>query len=177
MSTATTAPGLKPRRRILAITLGAIVVVLALSFLARALENKTSSEASPAEGIFERTNITRNDLGIASLDEDGALTKAARAYAESIARSGVFDHVDAEGRDPQQRAERAGYKGAAVVLENLASGNGEPDARVVMASWLASQPHRENLLSSDATDLGVACATSASGFVCVQELGAKAIAK
>ena len=176
MTTGGASQGLRLSRRTLGIALGAIVIILALSFLARALESKTGSEASAAQGIMERTNITRNDLGIASLEENGALTKAARAYAESIAKGGTFDHVDAEGRDPQQRAANAGYSGG-LVLENLASGDGEAEAQVVMASWLASRPHRDNLLSSDATETGVACAASESGFVCVQELGAKTNAR
>jgi len=177
MTTANAAKGFVPSRRVLLLTLGAVVLILALSFLVRALESEAGLEALAAQDIIERTNITRNELGIHSLEENAALTKAAREYAEAIAKGGAFEHVDAEGRDPQQRADSAGYHDAALVLENLASGDGEPKAYVVVTSWLASQLHRINLLSTEATDLGVACATSESGFVCVQELGAKTNAR
>ena len=40
-----------------------------------------------------------------------------------------------------------------------------------MTSWLASQPHRDNLFASSATDTGVACASSELGSFCVQNIG------
>lgn len=39
--------------------------------------------------------------------------------------------------------------------ENIASGQGSPDE--VMNSWMNSEGHRANILSSDFTQVGIAC--------------------
>jgi uncharacterized protein YkwD len=162
-------------RRGLVIAAGAVAVILAISFLARLLERDESAETTATREIIELTNTVRNASGLESLEEDGSLERSARDYAAYLAKGGEFDHVDAEGRGPTERAEAAGYNDGNPVLENLASGEGRPDARTVITSWLSSQPHHDNLVAAEATEMGVACASDSGGFVCVQEFGTRAV--
>lgn len=159
-------------RRGLLIAAAAVTVILAISFLARLLESQESAEATAAREIIELTNTVRNANGLASLEEDASLERSARDYAADLSKGAEFDHVDAEGRGPAERAEAAGYRDADSVLENLATGEGEADARTVMTSWLASQPHHDNLVAAEARQMGVACASTGSGgFICALEIG------
>ena len=68
--------------------------------------------------IVEMTNQVRRAQNLATLQINGMLAKAARAYAERLARSGQFSHT-ADGRNPGKRAESAGYK-PCTIAENIA---------------------------------------------------------
>lgn len=175
MSAQGSARKLRLTRRTVLLALGALVLLVGIiAIAARVFETEDTAEALASREIAELTNVVRNSHGLLALNTDGALTKSARRFAEYLASSGDFGHVDGEGNGPEERATQAGYRNAVLVRENLARSNGEPDARAVVTSWLASQPHRENMLLADATEIGVACVTSGpSGFICVQEIGAR----
>jgi uncharacterized protein YkwD len=66
---------------------------------------------------------------------------------------GFFDHVNLDGLDPFDRADRAGVDARA---ENIA--RGEPDAVAVMEFWMDSPGHRANILDCGLTRLGVGIA-------------------
>jgi hypothetical protein len=90
------------------------------------------------------------------------LTKAARAYAEFLAKSQRFSHT-ADGRRPADRTKAAGYA-ACQVAENLASNldsrgfESRQLAREAMEGWKSSPGHRKNMLLPHATEIGVAVA-------------------
>ena len=166
-------PGIANRsrsfKRTAALAVGALALaVVAAGVLSSLLESDDAPEAVAEREIMDLTDTVRNANGLPSLVSQPALVKAARDLAAALARGAPFEHVDAQGQGPKERATRAGYGPSVLVIENLASGAGEPDARTILASWLASPPHRENLISGEVTDTGVACASSgAGGFVCV----------
>jgi hypothetical protein len=114
--------------------------------------------------IVAMTNQVRRDRNLSTLMVNAILTKAARAYAQRLARTGQFSHT-ADGRDAGQRAESAGYKPCAIA-ENLAmdrSAQGFDSGQLAMqavAGWMNSPSHRANILMASATEIGVGVARS-----------------
>lgn len=112
--------------------------------------------------IIELTNAFRqeNRLGVAVPNAE--LTRAARGFAEFLAKSGLFSHT-ADGRRAADRISAAGYA-YCEISENLAL-NFEPKgiatrelATVAVDGWKNSPGHRKNLLAEHVTEIGVAIA-------------------
>lgn len=104
---------------------------------------------------------------------NGSLAKSARAYAQDMATRAFFAHTDPDGRQPQQRAEAAGYVGWTAIGENIIGGY---DLGEMTAGWLASPGHCEALMSADYKEVGVAFLNRpGSPYVTygVQEFGAR----
>lgn len=96
------------------------------------------------------------------------LSEAARAHARDMARHSHLAHEGSDGSTPAQRATRAGYAWR-MVGENVAAGPTTPEE--VMAGWLASPGHCENLMDPRFTEMGIAYtvdAKSASGVYWAQ---------
>jgi uncharacterized protein YkwD len=98
------------------------------------------------------------------LDIDPVLTEIARARSRAIADGAPFSHQDSAGRYPAIDMVTARFGPYVTIGENLfaAGGTGralDPKAYAERASeeWMASQEHRENILSPDynATGIGV----------------------
>jgi len=128
--------------------------------------------------IVEMTNQVRREQNLTTLRVNDMLAKAARAYAERLARSGQFSHT-ADGGNPGKRAETAGYKPCAVA-ENIAmdrSSQGFDSGQLAMqavAGWMNSAPHRANILMASATEIGVGVAKSSDPvpkFISVEMFG------
>jgi uncharacterized protein YkwD len=86
------------------------------------------------------------------------LAQAALVHSRDMAARNYFDHVDATGGTVAQRASRSGYRWR-VVGENIAAGQGS--ARQVVAGWLASPGHCENIMSREFAEMGAAYAIDA----------------
>jgi uncharacterized protein YkwD len=95
---------------------------------------------------------------VAALRWDDRLAAAAARQAADSAAMGVVTHVGSDGSDVAQRVANAGFS-AWGVGENAAAG--VPTAARVLALWQDSPPHCTNMMSSQYTDVGVACATDA----------------
>jgi hypothetical protein len=112
--------------------------------------------------IVEMTNAFRHDNQLAPVTANRELTKAARAYAEFLAKSRRFSHT-ADGRQPADRIAAAGY-GACQVAENLAANldsrgfEARQLAREAIEGWTRSPGHRRNMVLPHVTDIGVAVA-------------------
>lgn len=110
--------------------------------------------------IFVMTNAFRQDNQLAAVKPNPLLAAAARAYGEYLARTGQFSHT-ADGRQPVDRATAAGYQ-SCLVAENLAyfldSRGFETQelAKKSVTGWINSPGHRKNMLTPDATEIGVA---------------------
>ncbi len=130
---------------------------------------------STAESLRAATNSARFRANLPALTSDPGLERAARAYAERLARGELFQHQGGDGSTLVTRAESAGYHGWLVLGENLAMGQGAPAADEVVAAWLASPGHRANLLSDEARETGAGCYLEGRGgrFWCVQLFGAR----
>jgi uncharacterized protein YkwD len=105
----------------------------------------------------------------APLALDELLQRAATGYAELSAERGFIAHTGPDGEDAFDRVRETGFRGCAIG-ENLASGQAEADE--VVADWLASPAHCENLLSPNYQWVGVGQATSPEvGSIWVVEFG------
>jgi len=104
-------------------------------------------------------DYARGEHGLRALPSSEALEDSARLKAEAEVRCDEFSHT-ACGDPLTHTFKRAGYINPGYrwkVGENLAYGRGTAASpRGVMAMWLASPPHRANLLSAKWREQGVA---------------------
>lgn len=127
--------------------------------------------------IVEMTNSARRQHDLGVVKPNPALEKAARAYARYLASTKTLSHT-ADGRQPTDRAEVAGYN-ACIVSENLSSNldtrgfETRQLAREAVEGWLKSPGHRKNLLAEHVVDIGVAVAKApgVERYVSVQMFG------
>ena len=128
--------------------------------------------------VIDITNEVRQREKLGAVQLDKALTIAARAFAQYLAKTNTFSHT-ADGRQPAARASAAGYK-YCQIAENLAlSASSLGFAAKALATdtiegWLKSPGHRANLLAPYVTDIGVAVARVADKepkYVVVQMVG------
>ena len=94
-------------------------------------------------------NAERAAAGCGALSADSGLASVARAHSADMRDRGFFDHVNLDGLDPFDRADRAGIGARA---ENIAYG--QPDAAAVMDAWMNSSGHRANILNCSLTSPG-----------------------
>ena len=128
--------------------------------------------------IVEMTNAFRKENKLGEVKPNAALTAAARAFAQYLARTGKFAH-EADGREPAERATEQGYR-YCLVAENLAlnlDSRGFETRQLaghVLTGWKESPGHRANLLQVAVTEIGVAVARAPDRdpkFISVQLFG------
>src|SRR4029079_14416595 len=128
--------------------------------------------------IVEMTNAFRRENRLGQVKANAALAAAARAFAEYLAKTGKFAH-EADGRQPAQRAEAAGYR-YCLVAENLAMNldsrgfETKALAGAAIEGWKNSPGHRANMLQPTVTEIGVAVARAPDKdpkFISVQFFG------
>ena len=110
---------------------------------------------TPAErSLLTEMNRVRTAHHLAPLGFDATLQRAARAHSLEMLRSGVFAHGNFASR-----VRRFGARGP-ILGENLAWGVGAHAApQAIVASWLASPPHRTILLRPGFRRVGVGALT------------------
>jgi uncharacterized protein YkwD len=117
--------------------------------------------------VLERCLATTRDRArLPAVRRNAILDRAALRHARDMARRGYFAHESPEGSTVRDRVNAGGGRAFAACGENIAKG--QADARAVHVAWMASRGHRDNILTSDWTDVGLAVAPSASGPVWVQ---------
>ncbi len=106
--------------------------------------------SSREAALVERINTVRTANGLTPLRVDFALVSAARDHSRTMLREGVFAHGDFAGRM------RAHGVQSTYLAENIAWGTGAyTSARAIVNSWLASPPHRANLLQPLIRKVGI----------------------
>jgi uncharacterized protein YkwD len=111
------------------------------------------STPTPGEVAIVRVmNSVRATNGLPRLRIGRALTRAARSHSVDMARRGYFDHGAFV-----QRLRRFGVR-APYVGENLASGTRPLSAAAIVQMWIASPPHRQNLLDRGFRRVGIGLA-------------------
>jgi uncharacterized protein YkwD len=111
---------------------------------ATAQEAAAMASSSSTGGFGSALNQYRANYGLGGLRQDRALTAAAQAYAEDMARSGRFSHTGRDGSSVLHRARAAGCRGRGYFAENIAWG--QPTAQHVFNGWAASSGHLANML-------------------------------
>lgn len=103
--------------------------------------------------IVELTNEERVAHALGNLTRNPVLDEAARMKAMHMRSGGYFAHWSPEGVSPWFWFEQAGYD-YAHAGENLAIYFDDSDK--VVDAWMESPLHRENILRSEYTEIGVA---------------------
>jgi uncharacterized protein YkwD len=98
-------------------------------------------------------NQYRRDNKLKPLKLNAELTEAAKAHSRDLSKWDRISHYGSDGSNPWDRVKRTGYK-ARLAAENV--GTGQVDFDEVMRGWKASPGHNKNLLSPDATEMGLA---------------------
>lgn len=117
---------------------------LALAALFLAVPAPAQARDTPCWGVrCEAINAYRAEAGVAPLVQRRQLQRVARAWASELARTQLLAHnPDLPGQV------RPFY----VVGENVGVG---PDWRTVYAAFMASPPHRANILDRDYASVGI----------------------
>lgn len=116
--------------------------------------------ANLEQQVFERVNQVRaagTSCGgrplppVPALERNDVLVCTARRHSKDMGDRDYFEHESPEGTTPFERMTNAGYRWSAAA-ENIAMG--QPTADEVMATWLESEGHCENIMG-DYVHLGV----------------------
>ncbi len=104
--------------------------------------------------VLEIVNQERWTNGmLAPLKGNAELATAAEGHSQAMAERNFFSHCDLDtGTLPSQRTAAAGYVGNGSA-ENAAAGQSTPVS--VMATWMGSTGHRNNILSTSRRELGI----------------------
>ncbi|PYZ95289.1 hypothetical protein CR194_00495 [Salipaludibacillus keqinensis] len=121
-------------------------------------QGNTEQQVSQSQvSQFERevvrlTNVERQSRGLSPLQLDEQVSQVARLKSQDMADQGYFSHQSPRYGSPfdMLRSEGVSYQRAG---ENIAAGQSTP-AQVVQG-WMNSQGHRENILNSHYTHIGV----------------------
>ncbi len=113
-------------------------------------------EASPQEAaleseLFGRLNRDREAAGLAPLAYDDRLADIARYHSRDMRDAGFFGHDSPTTGSPQDRIDRAGYL-AVESRENVAQA---PDANTAQDQLLDSPGHRNNIMATTVTHVGI----------------------
>ncbi|HYC37179.1 MAG TPA: CAP domain-containing protein [Usitatibacter sp.] len=115
--------------------------------------------------IVEGTNDFRGEQGVARLERNTALERAARYFASFMARTDRYGH-EADGSTPSARAKVHRYD-YCLVSENISYQYSSADfsteelARRYLEGWKKSPGHRKNMAEPAVVHIGVAVARSA----------------
>ena len=91
-------------------------------------------------------------MGVAPLSSQSQLGNAARGHSQDMACNRFFSHTGSDGSTFAVRITRAGYNYSAAA-ENIAAGYGDPAS--VVAGWMGSQGHKDNMLNPNYTEVGI----------------------
>ena len=127
--------------------------------------NDTSSTLpNTAETVLSLINEERKAQGITPLQIDDLLNSTAQAKATDMVKNNYFSHESPTYGSPFEMMQNAGitYRTAG---ENIA---GNPSVENAIKSWLASESHKQNLLSNAYNYIGIGIEESpAYGYVIV----------
>jgi uncharacterized protein YkwD len=127
-------------------------------------------------------NFQRLVAGAQPLKADALLARAARSHSRDMVARHYFSHTSPGGSGLRSRVERTGWtrwRPSWALAENLAWGTGSlATASGVVDAWMASPPHRVNLLRKDLrlAGFGVARGTpnaGANGVTVTLDLGSR----
>jgi uncharacterized protein YkwD len=110
-------------------------------------------------------NAERSRFGRRALRANAQLALAGVRHASDMVTSKYFSHDEPSGQDFVQRILSADYAPASALAsagENLAWGTMQlATPRSIVRSWMTSATHRENLLSPDYREIGIAIVVGA----------------
>lgn len=106
-------------------------------------------------------NRDRRINGLSPLVEDSLLSQAAQLHAEDMKNRNYYDHITPEGKTPTERLAAIGGQGRVgenIMLQSSSLGSYQvlnlALIETFQKSWMYSDGHRENLLTSRYTKVG-----------------------
>lgn len=106
--------------------------------------------------VADATNEARTEEALTPLTRSAVLDRAAELKAKDMADNNYFAHWSPAGLSPWHWFEEAGYR-YIHAGENLAVHF--TDSNAVVEAWLNSPSHRQNILNSNYTEIGIGTAT------------------
>lgn len=110
-----------------------------------------ADRAALTREMIARVNQERQKARLQPLLVNPRLDSAAQRHAEDMLKRSFYGHENPDGQGPLQRALAAGYRPLSVG-ENIA--RGEFTLAEVMEGWMASEPHRRDLLDPNYREVG-----------------------
>jgi uncharacterized protein YkwD len=159
-----------PARRSLLAVLALAVLALAAPAAAHAADcpgaditPAQQGSAAAGQSTLCLLNAERAAHNLAPLSENARLTQASQAYSELMVAQGFFAHETPQGVDLITRLTTAGYLVDDLqewdAGENLAWGQRELGTpRSIVAAWMDSPGHRDNILGADYEEIGLGVA-------------------
>jgi len=123
-------------------------------------DTPSETERALALEVFALINEERADYGLPALLWHDGVAQVAYEHSVDMDVRDYFSHVTPEGLSPGQRATAAGIEWSAYG-ENIAYGQPTPEA--VMEAWMDSEGHRENILGTWYTHVGVGVHVAGGG--------------
>jgi uncharacterized protein YkwD len=114
-----------------------------------------STSGCPTQDVLNIVNQERYRAGLSPLRLHSQLTAAAQDHCNDMARHNFMSHTGSNGSSFVDRIKRHGYNFRSAA-ENVAAG--QSSAQQVMQSWMNSPGHRNNILSPNSRDIGIAYA-------------------
>ncbi|MBU0572446.1 hypothetical protein KKH23_03845 [Patescibacteria group bacterium] len=111
-----------------------------------------AANISPDE-VIRITNEQRVSVGLLPLEANPTLAQAAQAKGADMLNNNYWAHVSPDGTQPWSFFVNAGYS-YRYAGENLARDFTNPASAV--EAWMASPTHKDNLLSANYRDIGIA---------------------
>ena len=109
-------------------------------------------------GVLQQVNVIRRQHGLPVVKLNQSLAEAASSHSDEMASDGYFDHASFDGTAFWRRIGRWYNQGGYVfwsVGENLLWSSRETDAPKALRLWMASKPHRANILNPGWREIGV----------------------
>lgn len=135
------------------------VVIVPAAIAQRPATTAAQANAAIAQEILRLVNVERQRVNAPPLVLNDKLTTAAQRHAQDMATSRRMSHTGSDGSTMRSRIDATQYNWS-TIGENVAMG--QPTAAAVMAAWMNSPGHRQNILNPAFTELGVGYATGAN---------------
>ncbi|HUK94747.1 MAG TPA: CAP domain-containing protein [Gaiellaceae bacterium] len=153
-----------PCKRLAALAaLAAVLVAHASSSFAKS--GGVTGSARLQSALLAQVNAVRSAHGLVRLHFSTALNAAASAHSTQMARLGYFSHNSANGTPFSRRIATYypahGYR-SWMAGENLVWASPDLNAARAVKLWLASPPHRANLLNPSWREIGLSGVHSTS---------------
>jgi hypothetical protein len=135
-----------------------VFFIILISLFPGALQESICGEPVDFEcEVFRLVNDQRATMGIPELAWNDLLFDAARGHSNDMATHNTLSHTGSDGSQPSDRISFVGYEFGAYG-ENIAYNYADPEA--VMAGWMESPGHRQNILNENFCELGIGLAYS-----------------
>lgn len=135
-----------------------IGIVLVSNLFLRLLDNPSLhilgfTSSVTIDEVVRATNRERSSAGLKTLTYNERLADAARRKAANMISEDYWAHNSPSGKSPWVWFKEAGYS-YVFAGENLAKDFGSTDR--LMAAWMASPTHRDNVINGKYSEIGVA---------------------